>query len=211
MWENIFGTWNQLSPRDAEALRRTTSIMRCFGPDFFASSEWEPHWPCVRWETVFSSKFVSSTVEEQVIWTFVNRGPAKVTGHQIVVNYHMGIQFYDVWHGREIQPDNIVDGLATLSFDIEAHGYGCIFSTPDIAILPSGFEALLKSLYHRSKIPLRELPLCNTILWQELDEVVVSKHINEDYCGMVRIEGDVYDFRVRGLSAHPPGTSEYPG
>lgn len=211
MWENIFGTWNQLAPRDAEALRRTSSILRCFGPDFFASPEWEPHSPCVRWETVFSSKFVSNTVKEQIVWTFVNRGPANATGHQMVVNYHIGIQFYDVWHGREILPDNIVDGLATISFDIEPNGYGCIFSTPDFSMLPNGFEELLKTMHHRSKTPLYKLPICNSVLWQELDEVIVSKHAPENICGMVRIEGDVYDFHVRGLSAHPSGSSEYPG
>ncbi|CAO3640551.1 unnamed protein product [Mucor fragilis] len=211
MWENIFGTWNQLTPRDAEALRRTTSILRCFGPDFFASAEWEPHCPCVRWETVFSSKFPSRTVEDQVIWTFVNRGPANVTGHQIVVNYHIGIQFYDVWHGTEIQPTDICDGLATISFDIEPYGYGCIFATNDVSPLPKSFESLIKTLHHRSRTPLYQIPICSSVLWQELDEVVVSKHTNENVCGMVRIEGGSYDFKVKGLSAHPHSKADYPG
>lgn len=211
VWENIFGTWNSLTPRDAEALRRTTSILRTFGPDFFASPEWEPHCPCVRWETVFSSKFPSRTDEDQVVWTFINRGPANAVGHQIVVNYHIGIQFYDIWHGCEIQPTDIVDGLATLSFDIEPYGYGCIFATSDVSPLPKGFESLIKSLQHRSKTPLYELPISSCILWQELDEVVVTKHVSDNNCGMVRIEGGYYEFSVKGLSAHPHGTSDYPG
>lgn len=211
MWENIFGTYNQLAPRDAEALRRTTSILRLFGPEFFASSEWEPHCPCVRWETVFSSKFPSSKVKEQCVWTFINRGPVNVTGHQIVVNYRIGIQYYDIWHGKEIFPTDICDGLATLSFDIEPNGYGCIFATSDTAKLPEGFESLLKSLRYRSKTPLYKYRLSTPIYWQELDQVTVTKSHTENLCGMVRIEGDTFNFRVKGLSAHPHGKLDYSG
>ncbi|KAI8977334.1 C-type lectin protein [Mycotypha africana] len=211
LWENIFGTWNQITPRDAEALRRTSSILRCFGPDFFASPEWEPHCPCVRYETVFSSKFPSRTTADQIVWTFINRGAVHATGHQIVVNYHIGLQFYDVWHGCEIQPANIVDGLATLSFDIEPYGYGCIFATSDTAPLPAEFHGLLDRLKQRSKMPLHRYPLSNAVLWQELDEVVVSKYSDEEYCGMVRIEGDVFDFHVHGLEQHPHRNCNYPG
>lgn len=211
MWENIFGTWNQLAPRDAEAIRRTSTILRLFGPDFFTSAEWEPHCPCVRWETVFASKFPSRTTDEQIVWTFVNRGPAHVTGHQIVVNYHIGIQYYDIWRGQEITPTNIVDGLATLSFDIEPHGYGCIFATCDVSELPNGFDQFLKTMHYRSKTPLYKYPLYSAILWQELDEITVTKTNTENLCGMIRIEGDHFNFRVRGLSSHPKGSAEYSG
>lgn len=211
LWENIFGTWNQLSPRDAEALRRTSSILRCFGPDFFTSPEWEPHCPCVRWETVFSTKFPSRTVPDQVVWTFVNRGPSAVSGHQMTVNYRIGIQFYDVWRGVEIIPTNIVDGLATLSFDIEPQGYGCIFATSDVSVLPAGFESLLKSMKGRSITPLMSNPIYSTILWQEMDQVTVSKHTTGQTCGMVRIEGDDnYVFSVKGIEPAPGCSHEYP-
>ena len=211
MWENIFGTWNQLAPRDAEALRRTTSILRLFGPDYFSSSEWEPHCPCVRWETVFSSKFPNQKNKEQCVWTFVNRGPVNVTGHQIVVNYHIGIQYFDMWHGKEIFPNDIVDGLATLSFDMEPNGYGCIFATSDVASRPEGFDSLLKNLNRRSSTPLYKYPLYSAILWQELDEITITKCHVENLCGMVRIEGDSFDFKVKGLSSRPHELLEYSG
>jgi hypothetical protein len=204
LWENIFGTWNQIAPRDGEAIRRTSSILRCFGPDFFASPEWEPHCPCVRYETVFASKFPHTKIPDQTVWTFINKGTTVATGHQIVVNYHIGIQFYDIWRGVELFPTNIVDGLATLTFDIEAHGYGCIFATPDVAMLPEGFEVLLKFMGGRHT-PLHRLPLASAILWQELDEIVTSTHTVETPCGMVRIEGDMYEFIVQGLEAHAKG------
>ncbi|OBZ89227.1 Sulfatase-modifying factor 1 [Choanephora cucurbitarum] len=204
IWENIFGTCNQMSPRDAEALFRASSILRCFGPDFYASPEWEPHSPCVCWETVYSSKFTHRCIKNQTVWNFINRGATKVTGHQIVVNYHMGMQYYDVWHGVEIQPTNICDGLATLSFDIEPHGYGCVFATCDVSKRPRGFEELLSMMHCRSKKQLSCYPLSTPLLWQELDETVVSRSIGEGLCGMVRIEGDVFDFEVKSTGQHHP-------
>ncbi|KAI9279649.1 hypothetical protein BY458DRAFT_502379 [Sporodiniella umbellata] len=211
VWENIFGTWNQLSPRDSEALRRTSSILRCFGPEFFTSPEWEAHCPCVCWETVFSSKFPSRSVSDQIVWTFVNRGPTPVSGHQMTVNYRIGIQFYDVWHGVEIVPTNIVDGLATLSFEIEPYGYGCIFATSDVSELPSGFDNLLRTMKKRSETPLMSIPIYSTVLWQELDQVAVSKHSSGEVCGMVRIDGDdSYVFSVKGMPPSENKSCEYP-
>ncbi len=51
-WENVWGIWNQIAPRDAEALRRIAYIERRFG-ELLNSPEWEPHVPltpvrCVR-------------------------------------------------------------------------------------------------------------------------------------------------------------------
>ncbi|KAI7864884.1 C-type lectin protein [Spinellus fusiger] len=209
-WENIFGTWNQMTPRDGEALRRTSSILRAFGPTFLSSPEWEPHSPCINYKNVFSSKWKSTACPEQSLWTFVNRGPFQVNGHQIVVGYRIGLQFYDVWHGRELYPSNIVDGLATLTFDIEPKGYGCIFASPDMTELPFHFNECLAFMAERSKIPLQNYPISNSILWQELDEIKVSPIVKQTPPSMVRIDGDQYQFRINGRENHPPGI-EYPG
>src|SRR5579884_909933 len=47
-WENIWGIWNQLTPRDAEALRRIAAIERQFA-DLLVSPEWEPHAPVLQY------------------------------------------------------------------------------------------------------------------------------------------------------------------
>jgi hypothetical protein len=41
-WENIWGEWNQLTPRDAEALRRIATVERAYN-DLLVSPGWEPH------------------------------------------------------------------------------------------------------------------------------------------------------------------------
>ena len=40
-WENIWGIWNGITPRDAEATRRVATIERGVAP-FLVSKEWEP-------------------------------------------------------------------------------------------------------------------------------------------------------------------------
>ena len=41
-WENVWGIWNQFTPRDAEALRRIATIERAMA-DLLLSPKWEPH------------------------------------------------------------------------------------------------------------------------------------------------------------------------
>ena len=45
-WENIWGIWNGITPRDAEATRRVATIERAVAP-FLISREWEPLAPDV--------------------------------------------------------------------------------------------------------------------------------------------------------------------
>jgi hypothetical protein len=41
-WENVWGFWNGLSSRDAEATRRVGVLLRFLAP-FLVSLAWEPH------------------------------------------------------------------------------------------------------------------------------------------------------------------------
>ena len=46
-WENVWGTWNQVVPRDAEALRRVAHILRFLSRHRLTVGYqvWEPHYP----------------------------------------------------------------------------------------------------------------------------------------------------------------------
>ena len=70
----------------------------------------------------------SSQDEGQTLWTFVNRNEYDVEGPQITVPYVSQMPFYDVWHGEELKPE-VSGSTATLSFKIEAHGFGAILAT----------------------------------------------------------------------------------
>ncbi len=54
-WENIWGIWNGITPRDAEATRRVAAIERAVAP-FFASDGWQPFYPTHLYG-VFASKW----------------------------------------------------------------------------------------------------------------------------------------------------------
>ena len=54
-WENIWGIWNQITPRDAEALRRVAYIERQFA-DLLVAPGWEPYAPTLQYG-VFATRF----------------------------------------------------------------------------------------------------------------------------------------------------------
>ena len=54
-WENIWGIWNGITPRDAEATRRVATMERALAP-FLISTGWEPLSPMLRYG-VFASRW----------------------------------------------------------------------------------------------------------------------------------------------------------
>jgi gamma-glutamyl hercynylcysteine S-oxide synthase len=54
-WENVWGIWNGVTPRDGEATRRMATIERAVAP-FFASTGWEPFSP-MHMYGVFASRW----------------------------------------------------------------------------------------------------------------------------------------------------------
>jgi hypothetical protein len=74
-WENIWGIWNQIAPRDAEALRRVAYIERQFAA-LLVARDWEPYAPTLQYG-VFATRFPS---EGRTLWTVVNRNEYGVSG-----------------------------------------------------------------------------------------------------------------------------------
>jgi hypothetical protein len=136
-WENIWGIWNGMTPRDAETVRRIAKIERHFAADLI-SAKWEPHTPMLRYQ-INASKWPA---EGHTLWTIVNRNEYDVKGQQISLPVTPGMRYYDIWHGVELKPV-IENGNATLSFDIEANGFGALLATsaPDASL-----EALLSEM-----------------------------------------------------------------
>lgn len=190
-WENIWGIWNQITPRDAEALRRVAKIERAFA-GLLISQDWEPHTPALRYG-VFSSKFPG---DGQTLWTLVNRNQYDIEGGQIEVPYHTGERFYDLWHGEELKPE-IRGDRATLSFEMEGEGFGAVLSQDEAA---SGtVAALLAGMKELSRTPLRRLSDEWHFLPQQLVEIPATSPAASTPPGMVSIpEGD-FDFRTSGI------------
>lgn len=119
-WENVWGTWNGITPYDGEAIRRVGTMLRFLGKaGFLHSPEWIPHTPEVSQDNVFASKW---PVESASLWTIVNRGQSNLT---VTFDVQGGSMFYyDCYHGVEIKAVN-----QAVKFSLEARGFGCIIES----------------------------------------------------------------------------------
>ena len=204
-WENVWGIWNGITPRDAEALRRTATIERAVAP-LLVSADWTPHVPTLQYG-VFASEFPAS---DRTLWTLVNRNEYDVSGRQIQVSYSAGSRCYDLWHGVELTPDSTDSQTRTaiLRFDIEAHGYGaalCFSGAPQVP--PLGVEIgsdpkitkLLATMHELTKTPLASFSHEWKFLPQQIVEIAPTKPAATAAAGMVRIPGAKFEFRVSGV------------
>ena len=191
-WENVWGIWNGITPRDGEALRRIARIERAF-PDLLISPSWEPHTPTLQFG-LFASKFPDS---KRSLWTFVNRNEYDLTGPQIQVSRHPDTRFYDLWHGVELQPELIGD-TARLSFEIEAKGFGALLvanhAAPERELL-----SLLSQMKKRSQKRLADFSHEWKFLPQQQVRIAPTRPAKTEPPKMVKIPAGVFDFRVSGI------------
>jgi hypothetical protein len=93
-WENLWGIWNGITPRDGEAIRRVASVERA-AARFLVSQDWEPLTPTIQFG-VFATSW---PVKGETVLTIVNRNEYDLTGPQIELQYKEGLRYYDLWHG----------------------------------------------------------------------------------------------------------------
>lgn len=191
-WENIWGIWNGITPRDAEATRRVATIERGVAP-FLISKDWEPMSPMLRYG-VYASRW---PLAEQTVWTIVNRNEYDVDGDQMDVPAIEGIRYLDLYHGVELKPQNRTGGRAALVFSIEAKGYAAILATnsqPEekIGTLMSKMKALtatpLATYSHEWKFQ----P-------QQIVPIQATKAASNAPAGMVKIPEVDFLFKVSGI------------
>ncbi|HEX3601832.1 MAG TPA: hypothetical protein VHU84_16885, partial [Lacipirellulaceae bacterium] len=118
-WENVWGIWNQFTPRDAESLRRIATIERAMA-DLLTSADWEPHVPTLQ-GGVYASRFPG---KDHTLWVFVNRTDKSIPGEQLEVP--ADAKYFDLWNGTELAGKPSENKQSKLSFEIEPHGYGAV-------------------------------------------------------------------------------------
>ncbi len=190
-WENVWGIFNQVTPRDAEATRRMATIERGVAP-FLVSQGWEPFYP-MHLYGVFASRW---PLGDSTVWTIVNRNEYNVDGRQMSVPHKEGTRYFDLYHGVELQAS--VEGTQdVLSFGTEAHGYGAILAHPGEP--DSGIRQLVAKMKELSSTPLSTF----SHVWKPVNQQIVYIPPTEPASsapeGMVRIEGGDYLFRVEGI------------
>jgi iron(II)-dependent oxidoreductase len=189
-WENVWGIWNGINPRDAEATRRVATIERSIAP-FLISAGWEPLYP-MRNYGVYASRW---PFDKETVWTIVNRTSYDIAGRQIDVPSTPGMRYFDLYHGVELRPE-IEEQRAILSFDLEANGYGAVLATPGE---PSAqIKALMQRMAEITAKPLVSFSHQPAILPQQIVAIEPTRPAAEAPAGMIRIPGGAFDFRVSG-------------
>lgn len=192
-WENIWGIWNQLTPRDAETLRRISAIQREFAP-LMVSMDWRPYVPTLQAD-VFASRFPKDGL---CVWTLVNRNEYTVAGEQLSVAHVEGTRYFDLWNG---QPLHAVqrDGSAVLEFCLEPRGFGAVLSVAAGAE-PANLDAFLALMRERSATALQSLSKEWKPIKQEMFATEATKPAANAPEGMVAIPGGEFEFVVGGIA-----------
>jgi gamma-glutamyl hercynylcysteine S-oxide synthase len=190
-WENIWGIWNGITPRDGEATRRMATIERGVAP-FLVSPEWEPLYPMTLYG-IFASRW---PLGDQTVWTIVNRNEYDVAGRQMSVPGKAGVHYFDLYHGVELKPDH-EGSNDVLSFPIEAHGFGAVLATngePDAHV-----QGLMKHMKAMTEKPLSSFDGIWKPIPQQLVQIPHTKPASSAPEGMVAIPGGSFTFTVRGI------------
>jgi gamma-glutamyl hercynylcysteine S-oxide synthase len=199
-WENIWGIWNGITPRDAEAARRVGTIERAIAP-FLVSAAWEPYAPMSRYG-VFASRWplnqtANQPSNQQTVWTIVNRNEYEIDGRQIELESAAGTRYFDLYHGIELTPERNADGKVELSFSIEAHGFGALLGTqtaPD-----SVLQSLMSMMHEMTRRPLADYSHEWKVLPQQIVPIAATKPAAAVPANMVRVPAGDFIFKVQGI------------
>jgi formylglycine-generating enzyme required for sulfatase activity len=189
-WENIWGIWNQMTPRDAESLRRISLIERAFAQQL-TTPAWEPHTP-TRFQGVFASKWPNA---KQTLWTLVNRNAYAVAGGQLRIPTVAGAHYFDLWNGVELHPI-VEEGHTTLEFPIEANGFGAVLETASLAPETARLMETMKQL---AAHPLQTYSSQWKTLAQSIVEIPDTAPALKTPDRMVLVPAGELSFRVNGI------------
>jgi formylglycine-generating enzyme required for sulfatase activity len=191
-WENVWGIWNQFTPRDGEALRRIATLFRRF-TSLLTSADWEPYAETLQ-QGVFASRFPGS---DATLWTLVNRNEYELSGEQLRVEHKEGVRYYDLWNGVEMAPR--IDGEeARIDFAFECRGFGAILAVEDGGSVDD-LDRFLQTMRSLAAEPLSGFSTRWTASPQAAVPVAATEPAVRAPEGMVAIPAGDFDFRVTGI------------
>ena len=191
-WENIWGIWNQFTPRDAETLRRIATIERQFAPAM-TSMEWRPYERTLQ-AGVFASRFPASG---STLWTLVNRNEHDVDGEQIRLPHREGTRYFDAWNGVALEP-RIEGEHAVVAFPMEGAGFGAVLAVTKGASIDN-LDAFLAGMKTLASTRLDTLSNQWRSLPQSIVDVAPTLPVAAAPDGMIAIPAATFDFVVGGV------------
>ena len=191
-WENIWGIWNQFTPRDAETLRRIATIERQFAPAM-TSMDWRPYERTLQ-AGIFASRFPAAGY---TLWTVVNRNEHDVDGEQIRLPHNEGARYFDAWNGVALEPR--IEGAQTvIAFPMEGAGFGAVLAiAPGAAV--DDLDAFLGRMRQLASTRLDSLSNQWRSLPQSIVDIVATRPAATVPEGMVAIPAATFDFVVGGV------------
>lgn len=191
-WENVFGFWNQLTERDAEALRRVGMILRRFWR-LVTNIGWRPYDETLQFG-VFASRFPGAG---ETLWTLINRNEYGVDGEQIALPHVEGATYFDVWSGVTIEP-RVKDDRAFVSLTIDGRGFGALLQRlPDAT--DDGLDAFLGEMRERAATSLSSLSAAWRCAPQTLVPIEPTRKFGSPPEQMIAIPAADFDFEVHGV------------
>jgi iron(II)-dependent oxidoreductase len=191
-WENVWGIWNGITPRDGEATRRVATIERGIAP-FLVSKDWEPMSPTLRYG-VYASRWMLGA---ETVWTIVNRNEYDVEGDQMEVPSQESVRYFDLYHGAELKPLIVPGGKTVLVFSIEAKGYGAILATN--ASADQNVQALMSKMKELTAKPLADYSHEWKVIPQRIVPIPPTKAATGTPEGMIEIPQGDFLFKVAGI------------
>jgi formylglycine-generating enzyme required for sulfatase activity len=190
-WENIWGIWNGITPRDAEATRRVATIERGIAP-FLVSQQWRPFFPMLH-AGVYASSW---PLGADTVWTIVNRNEYDIQGPQLEVPFQAGVHYYDLYHGVELTPERR-GNKCVLNFSLGAKDYGAILATAQP--LSDAYKSLMARMKTLTATPLSTFSDKWTFLPQQIVEIPSTKPPSGTPANMVQIPAGEFQFEVNGI------------
>jgi len=198
-WENVWGIFMHLTPRDAEALRRMATLFRWLGPSSFIQdyADWEPYTPDLMRPAHLpfslggpvASRFVHRS--GGCLWLVVNRGAAPALAELNASGCPgSGLRLYDLYRGA---PLPAVAGRARVG--LEPNGYGAVLATArDLGLRP-----LLARMRSLTREPLEKYSAAWAPLQQELVALPdPGPRLHDAPPGTVLVPRAAYRFRAAG-------------
>jgi gamma-glutamyl hercynylcysteine S-oxide synthase len=205
VWENVFGTMNELNARDRSLLRSMLPLMRRYS-DFFAKGKWTPLYPTHLGRT-YSSCW---ELDHQKMWTIINRGEQPAMGPLLEIKHEPGTKYYDLINGKEANT-RIDHDKAWITVDLKPRAIGCILALNEKDINPDFISFMqeqaqsasrynsntsyqlpshiLKPIAPTKKYPLNQIPSGMIQIGVPSDSFPLPIHFRQRECGFYPAEG----------------------
>eukprot|EP01084_Bolivina_argentea_P290188 498398_1 len=217
-WENVWGCWNGIVPRDGEAIRRMATILRYFGnrrgsataQNFTQSRDWQPYIPIIAqneyWNDLFASSFPvnKGKSNQQILFLIVNRNNKDVNNAQISFENSFitttDLHVFDCYHGNELKFTIKNKNIDVIISVVEGEGYGCLLATMDTRTSNKELDSFLTIMNTMTQKPLNSFSSKWNFLMQNMTEIAKTKlYTNPPDENMVTIPKGVFHLINKGV------------